>query len=59
MSLGYWHRKEGGIIKMKKEQSDRTIELIREHLSDMGLQLPIKKLKEVETINDYFEDLEI
>ena len=44
---------------MKKEQSDRTVELIREHLGDMGLKLPLKKMKEIEVINDFFEDMEI
>ena len=44
---------------MKKEQCDRTVELIAEYLEEMGLQLPLRSVDDIEVINDFFSDLEV
>jgi hypothetical protein len=44
---------------MKKEQTDRTIELIAEYLEKMGLQFPLRSMDDIEIINDFFSDLEV
>ena len=42
-----------------RKVSDATITLIREHLSEIGIALPLKSEEDVQTIADYFEEMEI
>ena len=44
---------------MKKEQTDRTVELIAEYLEKMGLQLPLRSMDDIEVINEFFSELEV
>ncbi len=40
------------------KQSDRTVELIRKYLSDMGLNLPLEA-EDMDVISDFFENMEV
>ena len=44
---------------MQKKVSDATIMLIKSHLSEIRIMLPLKNEDDVQTIADYFEDMEI
>jgi hypothetical protein len=44
---------------MKKEQCDRTVQLIAENLEKMGLTIPLRDMDDIEVINDFFSDLEV
>jgi len=46
-------------IGMQKKVSDSTIRLIKEHLSGIGIALPLKSEEDVQTIAEYFEEMEI
>ena len=46
-------------IDMQKKVSDSTIRLIKGHLSGIGIALPLKSEENVQTIAEYFEEIEI
>ncbi len=43
---------------MELKQSTMTVRLIAEHLSDMGLSLPLGA-EDMDTISDFFEKMEV
>lgn len=44
---------------MKKNVSDRTVELIKEYLPEIGVELPLKDADDIEKICDFFEEMEV
>ena len=46
-------------IGMQKKVSDSTLRLINGHLSGIGIALPLKSEENVQTIDEYFEEIEI
>ena len=44
---------------MEKKVSDRTLELIKEYLPEIGVGLPLKDEEDIERICDFFEDMEV
>ena len=47
-----------GADMVELKQSDRTVELIRKYLSDMGLNLPLES-EDMDVISDFFENMEV
>ncbi len=44
---------------MKKNVRDRTVELIKEYLPEIGVELPLKDEEDIEKICDFFEEMEV
>ncbi len=44
---------------MEKTVSDRTLELIKEYLPEIGLELLLKDEEDIEKICDFFEEMEV
>lgn len=44
---------------MQKKISDITIDLIKEHISEIEITIPLKSEEDVQAIADYFEEMEV
>lgn len=44
---------------MEMIPSDRTIELIIEHINTIGIDLPLKSMDDVDRISEYFAEIEV
>jgi len=44
---------------MEKNVSDRTLELIKLYLPEIGFKLPLKDVEDIEKICDFFEEMEV
>ena len=48
-----------GDVDMQKKISDITIDLIKEHISEIEITIPLKSEEDVQAIADYFEKMEV